>query len=161
MIKKDIHFSVEVYHSVEELKQEDAELLTTARKITAHAYAPYSNFLVGAVAMMSNGEMVTGTNQENASYPVGLCAERVLLSCAASQYPGVPIETIAISYDNTKGTSNHPISPCGICRQTLAEYQDRVNQPIRILMSGKTGEVHIIENVRQLLPLSFGASDMQ
>ncbi|MEO7766835.1 MAG: cytidine deaminase [Ferruginibacter sp.] len=160
MTIKDIHFSVEIYNSDDELTRADAELLTAARKVTSHAYAPYSNFLVGAVAVLANGKTVSGTNQENASYPVGICAERVLLSSIASQYPGVGVDTIAISYNNTNGESNHPISPCGICRQSLAEYQERVNMPIRIIMGGMKGEVFIIKNARHLLPLSFNASDL-
>ncbi|MEJ7588088.1 MAG: cytidine deaminase [Ferruginibacter sp.] len=161
MTTKDIHFSVEVYTSSEELAQADAVLLTAAREATGKAYAPYSKFMVGAVAAMANGKTVTGTNQENASYPVGICAERVLLSCVATQYPGVPVETIAISYDNQGGESSHPISPCGICRQSLAEYEERVHFPIRIIMSGMKGEVYILQKAGQLLPLSFSASDFK
>lgn len=160
MTKKDIHFSVEVYGSAKELSPGDAELLSAARAITRQAYAPYSNFLVGAVAALANGKTVAGTNQENASYPVGICAERVLLSSIASQYPGVVVNTIAISYDNLNGESAHPISPCGICRQSLSEYEERVKHPIRVIMSGMKGEVYIIEKASQLLPLSFSASDM-
>lgn len=161
MVKKDIHFSVEVYNSSEELAPADEALLTSARETTSRAYAPYSNFRVGAVAMLANGKTVTGTNQENASYPVGICAERVLLSCVASQYPGVKVNTIAISYDNGNGESDHPISPCGICRQSLTEYEERVDQPIRIIMSGMKGEVYILAAARQLLPLSFSSSDLE
>ena len=160
MIKKEIHFSVEVYGSSEELAAADAALLGKARETTRNAYAPYSNFWVGAVAILENNEIVAGTNQENASYPVGICAERVLLSCIASQHPGVKVNTIAISYDNRNGESGHPISPCGICRQSLCEYEERVGHPIRIIMSGMTGEVYILETARQLLPLSFSASDL-
>ncbi|MBC7889495.1 MAG: cytidine deaminase [Ferruginibacter sp.] len=158
--KKDIHFSVAIYSSDEELPRGDADLLAAARAVTKLAYAPYSHFLVGAVAALANGKTVTGTNQENASYPVGICAERVLLSSVASQYPGVAVNTIAISYDNIDGQSDHPISPCGICRQSLAEYEERVKQPIRLIMSGMKGEVYILEKAGQLLPLSFSASDL-
>jgi len=161
MIKKDIHFSVEVYDSDEALATGDADLLKAARHATKGAYAPYSNFLVGAVAILANGKTVSGTNQENASYPVGICAERVLLSCIASQYPDVAIDTIAISYNNLNGVSDHPVSPCGICRQSLTEYEERVKHPIRLIMSGMQGEVYIVEKARQLLPLSFSASDLE
>ncbi|MEP7107797.1 MAG: cytidine deaminase [Ferruginibacter sp.] len=161
MTKKDIQFTVDVYNSSEELTPADANLLAAAREVTKQAYAPYSNFLVGAVAALANGKNLTGTNQENASYPVGICAERVLLSCVASQYPGVAVNTIAISYDNLAGESNHPISPCGICRQSMAEYEERVKQPIRVIMSGMTGIVYVVERARQLLPLSFSASDLE
>ncbi len=159
MKTKNIHFSVAIYSNIEELIHADAALLALAREATKNAYAPYSQFLVGAVAALSNGETVSGTNQENASYPVGICAERVLLSCIATQFPGIAVNTIAISYNNVNGESGHPISPCGICRQSLAEYEERVKQPIRIILSGLSGEVYIIEKASQLLPLSFSSTD--
>jgi cytidine deaminase len=161
MIIKEIPFTVDIYASIEELTSADAVLLTSARAVTTTAYAPYSNFKVGAAAILLNGNIVTGTNQENASYPVGICAERVLLSAVASQFEGTGIKTMAISYDNLKGESNHPISPCGICRQSLSEYEQRTNQPIRIILSGLTGEVYIIEKAQQLLPLTFSLWDMK
>ncbi len=98
-------------------------------------------------------KLLPGTNQENASYPAGICAERVLLSNASSQYPGVGIDTIAISYNNIKGKSDRPVSPCGICRQSFAEFQRRTKTPIRIILSGMEGKVQIIENAAFLLPL--------
>lgn len=161
MNRETISFAFEVYDSVEELSVEDAWLLQEARKVTSQAYAPYSQFKVGAIARLTNGESVTGTNQENASYPVGLCAERVLLSAASSIYPNVPIETMAISYHNTKGESDRPVTPCGICRQTLAEYQLRLNHPIRLILSGLEGKIYIIPQSNMLLPLSFNSSDLQ
>src|SRR3954453_8229334 len=114
MKREEYSFSFEVYDTIDELEEHDAWLLNEAREVTQHAYAPYSHFQVGAIARLSNGEVVAGSNQENASFPVGLCAERVLLSSASSLFPKVPIETSAISYHNEKGESNHPISPCGI-----------------------------------------------
>lgn len=161
MIKKDIPFAVEIYSSSEELNDSDSKLLEQARAITKQAYAPYSNFRVGAAAILANGTIVTATNQENASYPVGICAERVLLSAIASQYDTSAIITMAISYDNLKGESKSPISPCGICRQSLAEYEERTQQAIRIILAGLKGEVYIIEKARHLLPLSFTAVDME
>jgi cytidine deaminase len=161
MNKEAYQFSYEVYDSVEELDKEDAWLLNEAREVTSAAYAPYSNFNVGAVAKMANGEIVAGTNQENASYPAGLCAERVLLSSAATLYPNVAIDSIAISYNNTHGESNHPISPCGICRQSLVEYEERTNQPIRLILSGMEGKVFIVQKSNLLLPLSFGSIDLK
>ena len=161
MTKEEYRFAFDVYNSVDELDSEDAWLLNEARGVTESAYAPYSNFNVGAVAKLSNGEIVAGTNQENASYPVGLCAERVLLSSAATLYPNIGIETIAISYNNINGESNHPISPCGICRQTLSEYEERMSKPIRLILSGMEGKVYIIEKSSNLLPLSFGSTDLK
>jgi cytidine deaminase len=155
MKKEAYQFSYEVYNSVDELNEQDAWLVNEAREVTSAAYAPYSNFNVGAVAKLVNGEIVAGTNQENASYPVGICAERVLLASAASLYPNIAIDTIAISYDNTRGASSHPISPCGMCRQSLVEYEERVKQPIRLILSGLEGKVNL------LLPLSFGSIDLK
>lgn len=161
MKKENYGFVFDVYDSVDELSSQDAWLLQEARGVTESAYAPYSNFNVGAVAKMANGEIVAGTNQENASYPAGICAERVLLSSAATLYPQVPIETIAISYNNINGISDHPISPCGICRQSLSEYEERMNHPIRLILSGLEGKVYIIEKSSNLLPLSFGSVDLK
>jgi cytidine deaminase len=161
MNKEAYQFSYDVYSDLRELNEQDAWLVTEARKITASAYAPYSNFNVAAVARLANGELVTGTNQENAAYPVGICAERGLLASAASLYPGIAIETIAISYNNTRGKSSHPISPCGMCRQSLVEYEERVKQPIRLILSGLDGNIIIIEKAGSLLPLSFGSIDLK
>ena len=161
MIKKEQPFTVEIYASSEELKSMDANLLAQARAVTQQAYAPYSNFKVGAAALLGDGTIVTGTNQENASYPVGICAERVLLSAVASQFANAGIITMAISYDNLNSESNHPISPCGICRQSLAEYEERTHQHIRIIMSGLKGEVYVIKKANQLLPLTFSLWDMK
>jgi cytidine deaminase len=102
-----------------------------------------------------------GTNQENASYPAGICAERTLMSVASTLFPNVAIQTIAISYDNLKGKSDHPISPCGICRQSLVEFQQRTNHPIRIILGGMEGKVQVIENAANLLPFSFSADDLK
>ncbi|UAY51180.1 cytidine deaminase [Ferruginibacter albus] len=161
MSKKEFHFSFDVHSSDKELNAADNALLNEARKVTKNAYAPYSNFHVGAVAKLSNGETVVGTNQENASYPVGICAERVLLSSIASRYPGQSVDTIAISYDNKNGKSNEPVSPCGICRQSLLEYEERTKHPIRLILSGLTGEVIVLEKASQLLPLAFGGNDLR
>ncbi|GAB2812696.1 cytidine deaminase family protein [Ferruginibacter profundus] len=161
MNQEQYNFSFDVYNSIDELAAEDARLVTEARKVTANAYAPYSHFNVGAIAQLKNGQTVTGTNQENAAYPVGICAERVLLSSAATLFPGIAIDTLAISYDNKNGKSNHPISPCGVCRQTLAEYEERVKQPIRLILSGQEGKIIVIKKASQLLPLSFGGEDMK
>ena len=161
MKKEECQFSFISYSSINELNEEDAKLLSAARKIAEAAYAPYSKFCVGAVAMLSNGETVSGTNQENASYPAGLCAERVLLASVSSLYPGTPIETIAVSYNNKNGESNQPISPCGICRQSLLEYEERTSRPIKLILSGQQGEVIVIERSSSLLPLSFGSAHLK
>ncbi|MFN3795610.1 MAG: cytidine deaminase [Chitinophagaceae bacterium] len=160
MERKEYRFDFEVYNDLHELNAEDAALLQQARATTANAYAPYSHFNVGAVAKLANGAIVTGTNQENASYPVGICAERVLLSAAAVLHPNVPIDTLAISYHNLDGDSSKPVSPCGMCRQSLSEYQIRVGQPMRLILSGMDGKVYIIDKADALLPFSFTPDDL-
>jgi cytidine deaminase len=161
MNKQDYTFTFQVYDEITDLTEEDQWLLQEAREVTQHAYAPYSNFQVGAIARLANGEIVAGSNQENASFPVGLCAERVLLASAASIFPKVPIDTMAISYHNNNGESNHPISPCGICRQSLLEYESRVGNPIRLILGGMEGKVFIIDTASMLLPLSFTSEDLK
>ncbi|WP_431216765.1 cytidine deaminase [Puia sp. P3] len=111
MSKKEYRFAYEEFGSADELDVEDAALLKRAQEVTADAYVPYSRFRVGAAARLANGAIVTGTNQENASYPAGICAERTLLSAAASLFPGVGVEDLAVSYFNENGPSDRPISP--------------------------------------------------
>ena len=161
MEKHEINISFEVYAGISELPIADAELLSEARNVTKLAYAPYSHFYVGAVAMMSNGEIVSGTNQENASFPAGICAERVLLSAASSVYPGESIDTLAISYFGEGKKSTHPLAPCGICRQSLVEFEERFKQPIRLILGGLEGEVYIFDSARKLLPLEFSGDDLR
>ena len=160
MTTEEFKFKIKLFDSIDELSKEDSQLLTEARNVTKYAYAPYSKFRVGAFARLLNGQTLSGTNQENASYPAGICAERTLLSAASSLFPGIGIETIAISYNNTRGRSDTPISPCGICRQSLVEFQERTNTPIRLILSGMNGKVLIIENAANLLPLVFSANDI-
>ena len=133
MADNKFEFSYSAFNDSSELNEADARLLDEARKVTEDAYAPYSNFHVGAIAILENGQKVAGTNQENASYPVGICAERVLLGSAATLFPNVAIKTIAISYNSKEVKSDHPISPCGMCRQALLEYETRTEKPIRML----------------------------
>jgi cytidine deaminase len=161
MEQKQITLAFEKYDSINELQPDDALLLKKAIEATALAYAPYSKFNVGAAAKLANGEILVGANQENASYPVGICAERTLLSTASSLFPNVAIDTMAISYKSTELVSDHPITPCGICRQTLHEFQVRVKQPMRLILAGERGEVYILSDADILLPLSFSATDLQ
>jgi len=160
MQKAKIEFEYEIYTTIDELLTEDKDLLEQARKVTAIAYAPYSKFLVGAAAILQNGEVVKGTNQENASYPVGICAERTLLGAAAMTHTNVPIITMAIAYNNLNGKSDVPVSPCGMCRQSLSEYENRTGKPIRLILSGMEGKIFIIENTGNLLPFSFSGDHL-
>jgi cytidine deaminase len=161
MKRDEYKFTFEVYDSAEELPEEDAWLLNEAREVTGHAYAPYSNFHVGAVAKLANGEIVAGSNQENASFPVGLCAERVLMASASSLYPKIPIESMAISYQADNSESDHPISPCGMCRQALQEFEMRLGHPIRLILGGMEGKVYVISKASSLLPLAFTSEELK
>jgi cytidine deaminase len=160
MNEKKYEFNYEVYDDISQLTEQDAWLLTEARAVTEQAYAPYSNFHVGAVAILENGEVVAGTNQENASYPVGICAERVLLGSVATIHPKVPIKSIAISYNSEELKSDHPISPCGMCRQALLEYETRLKKPIRLILGGMEGKVFIIKTASLLLPFAFTSNEL-
>ena len=161
MKRENYEFSFEVYDSFDELSADDAWLLREAQRVTGLAYAPYSNFHVGAIARLANGETVAGSNQENASYPVGICAERVLLGTLSSLFPAVPIETIAISYQSETVESDHPIAPCGMCRQSLQEYEFRTQHPFRIILGGLAGKIYIIPSAGMLLPFSFTSDDLK
>lgn len=156
-----IPFSYKIIESAELLAETERQLLKKAQEIVHSAYAPYSQFFVAAAILLQNGKIVLGTNQENASSPAGLCAERVALAAAASLYPGIPLLTIAITHFNrATGKSDHPISPCGICRQSLLEYEIRQQQSIRLLLGGMKGEIFIVGSVESLLPLSFSGTDL-
>ena len=159
MKENSYHFSYKVAESISELDDSDAQLLIEARKLTAIAYAPYSNFYVAGVARLANGSMVKGTNQENASFPVGICAERSLLATAGTLFPNEIIETMAITYKPLQGESTRPISPCGMCRQALLEYENRVQHPIRLILAGMEGNIYIIHTAKDLLPFAFSGED--
>jgi cytidine deaminase len=160
MKESKFEFNYLVYNDSSELDEKDAWLLNEARNVTEQAYAPYSNFHVGAVAMLENGQIVAGTNQENASYPVGICAERVLLGSIATLHPNVPVKTIAISYNSEQVKSDHPISPCGMCRQALLEYETRTKKPIRLILGGQEGKIFIIETAKMMLPFAFTSDEL-
>ena len=161
MKESKFEFNYTVYESINELPDEDQWLLNEAREVTEQAYAPYSNFQVGAIAKLANGEIVAGSNQENASFPVGLCAERVLLASVSSLYPKVPIETIAISYKSPGHKSDHPIAPCGMCRQALQEFESRVSHKVKLILGGLTGSVYVIDSASRLLPLAFTSEELR
>jgi cytidine deaminase len=160
MQEKKFEFNYKIYDSIDELPEDERQLLNEAREVTKQAYAPYSHFHVGAVARLVNNKTVVGTNQENASFPVGLCAERVLLASISSLFPKEPIEKIAISYNGEGQKNDHPISPCGICRQSLQEYESRVNHPVKLILGGMTGPAYVIDSASRLLPLAFTSDEL-
>ena len=153
MKKRQLEIS---YHSCkfEELTPEEKQLVEEARQATYRSYSPYSRFSVGASVLLANGVILSGSNQENAAYPSGLCAERTVLFFANSQHPNQPITMMAIAALSEKGFTEIPITPCGACRQVLAETEKRFEYPIRILLYGET-ETIIIDGVKDLLPFLF------
>ena len=147
-------------YKFEELTEADRTLLQAAMDATKRSYAPYSKFSVGAAARLNNDVIVTGTNQENAAYPSGLCAERTTLFYANSQYPDQAVATLAVAARTERDFLDAPIPPCGACRQVILETEKRFNQPMRILHYGKE-EVYEVKSIRDLLPLSFDGSEME
>lgn len=141
-----------------EIGEKDNSLIESARKAAENAYAPYSGFRVGASCSLANGKSFSASNQENAAYPSGLCAERVVLFFAGSKYPNVEITNLAIVALSENGEIiDKPVPPCGACRQVIAETTSKHNHPIRLLLAGKNS-VLVFENADDLLPLLFDTS---
>lgn len=160
-MEKHYQFSYDYFDTLDDLIPEETALMLRARGRAHHAYVPYSHFGVAAVGLLENGMVVESTNQENASYPVGICAERVLLSTIASIHPEVRLLKMAISYYNPNGKDAAPIAPCGMCRQALQEQQLRFRHPVLLLLSGQTGSVIRVKDAMDLLPFHFSARDLK
>ena len=158
---KETQFSIKIteYSNKTELEKVDNTLANEAYSICDNAYAPYSKFKVGAAVLLKNGKIITGTNQENAAYPLGLCAERTALFYANSKYPDIPVIAIAIAAKNNGVFTEMPVSPCGSCRQVIIETETRFKTPVKIIMLG-SNKISIIENAKSLLPLSFNENDI-
>ena len=155
MKKIEISIAVQEFDSENELAAEDKSLLVKARKSAEGAYAPYSEFFVGAAVQLQTGKTVSGNNQENIAFPSGLCAERVAVFSAAAQFPNVGILSVAISCKSKNFSVTEPLTPCGACRQVLMEYENRQGKNIRVIVSGEKGKVWIFESVKDLLPFAF------
>ncbi|MEM1339745.1 MAG: cytidine deaminase [Bacteroidota bacterium] len=155
MKKRSIGFELLIFEKIQEMSQEDQKLLQRADKALESSYSPYSNFKVGAAVLLENGTVVLGSNQENASYPAGLCAERVAVFSAGAQFPNVQIQAIAISAASTHNFVSQPAGPCGSCRQAILEYEVKQKSPIAILMKGQSGPIYKCGSIAALLPLSF------
>ena len=157
MQEKKIEISF-ISANLSELSAEEQQLVSSAKLAFKTAYAPYSGFLVGASVLLANGEVISGSNQENVAYPSGLCAERVALFYAGAKYPDIKINTIAVSIFSQKFKEVDVISPCGACRQVMAEYEDKQEQPIKVILHSPTDEVLIANTVESLLPYMFKSS---
>lgn len=138
----------------------DVALLQAAHEGLSEAHAPYSRFRVAAALRLADGRILVGTNQENASYPVGICAERVALSAASSVAPGVPVAAMAVVYEPEGGRSSKPLPPCGMCRQALHEQRDRQGGPFALLMAGTEGPVWKTDDASVLLPFAFSGDEL-
>ncbi|MBF4467111.1 cytidine deaminase [Flavobacterium sp. LC2016-12] len=147
--------SFEVYDNLKELSTEIQDLMNQAVEIRKKAYAPYSQFRVGAALLLDNGKIVLGSNQENAAYPSGLCAERVAIFHAGSVYPEAKILKMAITAASDTNQTKAPIPPCGSCRQSIAEYEIKQDTPIEIYFMGEIGEVYKSASLKNLLPFMF------
>lgn len=151
----EIHTKLTIYDSKEALPETTRALFLEAEKAREQAYAPYSHFKVGAALLLDNGKIITGNNQENAAYPSGLCAERVAVFYANAQYPQNKIIQLVITARSEKQKIKEPISPCGSCRQAIAEYEIKQNQPIEIYFMGEIGNIYKTDSIKGLLPLLF------
>jgi cytidine deaminase len=153
-------FTYQEFDDIAQLDSKFAQLLLLAIKSTRHAYAPYSKFHVGAAVLLSNDKMVQGVNIENASYPVGVCAERSALASAISTYPEEEIIALAISYVSQEGDNDAPAFPCGMCRQFISECEDRNKKNITLILAAQRGKIVVVNSAKDLLPFSFGGKDL-
>jgi cytidine deaminase len=155
MEKHKISIEFEEYNGIEETDIHTTTLINKAIEATETAYAPYSMFRVGAAVRLNNGKISTGSNQENVAYPSGLCAERVALFSAAALHPEASIEAIAVTAAHDFGYSDEVFSPCGACRQVMAEFEQRSGKKIEIIINAPDGKVRVFKGISQLLPFSF------
>ncbi|MFU8842310.1 MAG: cytidine deaminase [Bacteroidales bacterium] len=161
MEKHEILLQYCVYGKESDLPEKERSLLRQAVEAAKTAYAPYSAFCVGAAILLENGEVITGSNQENAAYPSGMCAERVALYYASAKYPDVPVTTIAITAHANDFRIEEPVTPCGSCRQVMAETEMRFQKKIKLMMQADGGKIYITDGVFQILPLMFHADKLK
>lgn len=155
MKKINIESTFEIYDSIKELESSAQALLQKAAEARKKAYAPYSKFLVGAALELENGELISGSNQENASYPSGLCAERTAVYYAGAEFPNQKILRMAIVAGSSITPTTKPIPPCGACRQALSEYEVKQNTPMKLYFMGTSGQIAVSKSVENILPWIF------
>jgi cytidine deaminase len=154
MTLRKIETLVRDYDNTDELSENYKMLITKAKDALERAYVPYSKFHVGAAVLLENGEIITATNQENAAYPSGLCAERVAIFYANSLYPNVAVSAIAVTAAPEMKQISQPVPPCGGCRQVLLETETRFQKPITIILAGEH-KISVLESAKSLLPMHF------
>ena len=153
--KSEIITSIYEYDDISECSTQTQELMVEAVTAREKAYAPYSQFQVGAALLLENRKIITGSNQENASYPAGLCAERTAIFYAGAKYPNLKIISLAITASPVDKDNTKAVPPCGSCRQAIAEYEQKQKSPISVYFMGKSGKVKMVKSLLSLLPLAF------
>jgi len=154
MKKREIKSLLVDYNSSAELDENSQELIKKAKQAAENAYAPYSKFRVGAAVLLENGEIIQGSNQENAAYPSGLCAERVAIFYANANFPNVSIKKIAITANTQEGFIDQPIPPCGSCLQVMLESERRSEKPLQVILYGEE-KITVADSIKQFLPFNF------
>ena len=153
-----VYSNFKIFDSINELPEQINLLFNEAKLIRESAYSEYSEFSVGAAVLLDNGEIISGSNQENASFPSGLCAERTALFYAKSKYPKIKIKEIAIIAGSINKINNNPVAPCGSCRQVISEYQTKQNADIGLYFMGEKGKIIYTDSINNLLPFKFDKS---
>ena len=156
----NITIAIEVYKQASDLPDPYKQLLDDAKAATHSAYAPYSKFFVGSAILLEDNTTVRGSNQENAAYPSGICAERTAIYYTGAQYPHLAIEAIAVVARRESG-DYLPAAPCGACRQAMLEYEEKQSKPIKIVLQGEGDKVYVLDSVSDLLPLKFGKDSLE
>jgi len=154
-MSKELKINFEVYKNIQELNAEDKKLYEAALEIRKNAYAPYSHYLVGCAILLENGEIITGSNQENAAYPSGLCAERTAIFWAGANRPNLKIKKMFVVGGPNEGISESPAAPCGACRQSILEYESKQEYPIEFFFAATNGKTVKCASIKDLLPFSF------
>lgn len=158
MKKIEVTTTATIFDDVSQLSKEDFLLIEKAVEARKKAYAPYSKFSVGCALLLDNEKIILGNNQENAAYPSGMCAERVAIWKAGSEYPNMKVKKIAITAASTETKVDKPVGPCGACRQTLSEYEINQKEPIEVIFMGEVGQIIKTNSLLSLLPFSFDSS---
>jgi cytidine deaminase len=161
MAKESLIFAYYRFNQISELDNDDQIMVDQAFEALKGSYSPYSNFKVGAAVLLENGQIVLGANQENAAYPSGLCAERVAMFAAKSQFPDVAVISLAIAVDSEIVQIKSPAAPCGACRQSLLEYELNQDSLIPVILATKEKGVLIVESVQSMLPLFFDKTNLE
>lgn len=161
MNEKSITTVYRYYQDISQITSRDQQLLIAAREALQGAYAPYSHFKVGCALLLEDGTIVKGSNQENGAYPSGLCAERVAFFWVGANHPDKRIIAVAITASSDQISTDHPITPCGACRQSMLEYELNQTEPIQLIMQGSSGGIILVESVKSLLPLFFSEQGLK